>query len=476
MPNQKNLFAWLTALVIVIGACGGGAPQAIAQNFTIGATPLAPSPVIRGGSSTSTITVTALGGFDQTVILSHDCQAGTTCTFNPPSVTPAGNTVFSTLTVVTSAATPDTSTLTITGTSGPLSRATSLTVSTQAAAMGGQIRPSAAVLRANPRAYNRRTLVNAYRHLNEMYEPAQRDEARSLLRRALQGEDAFEPFAANLDTAAEITDTGTGNVPSATGSLQPQAKGIITWESAHFGSDDTGQTSQKLDFSFGGQFGYAPVYTLVNLTNSAAAALTPKARPMFQQGFIWTIRPQFNIHLPSVVNNALSEELAPFGEIGQTILTSPVTSFKQSNDTITATIVSNNVGNGALFFESGLQYRLYNAKLEDVHRNKGFLNPAFLLESGFKVDNRFKAEGDLAGYDSPRNRAFVRFLVSLNKVGKTLGTDEPKESFSVDFGVTHEIPMSDSRVPASTRIIIRGSLDVMKLLKGQSNQGQNPGN
>jgi hypothetical protein len=187
---------------------------------------------------------------------------------------------------------------------------------------------------------------------------------------------------------------------------------------------------------------------------------------MFQQGFVWSIRPQLNVHLPPVVNNLLSEEVAVFGGVGQSILTSPVNSFKQSNDTITATIVSNNVGNGALFYETGLQYRLYNTDLATVHRDKSFLNPSFFLESGFKIDSRFKAEGDLAGYDSPRNRAFVRFLVSLNKVTNARGTSEPKEPFSVDFGIAHEIPVSESRVPASTRIIIRGSMDVMKLLKG----------
>lgn len=471
MPSHNERVIGRLIVLVLMNFIFGWSSQAAAQDFTLGSTPLAPSPVNQGSSAVATITVSSLNGFNQAVALSVECPAGTTCTFNPASVTPpAGNVITSTLTIATTASTPTSNTLTVTGSSGGISRTTALILNAQAAPvavpMAAGSRVPLRTLQADPRTVNRQNAAISYRHLNE-YPDNEREAARAALRSIMRAQDTFEPFAANLDTAAELTDTGTGNVPSATGSLQPQAKGVITWESAHFGSDDTnGANDRWYDFSFGGQFGYVPIYTLVNLTNSAGTALTPKARPMFQQGFVWSIRPQLNVHLPPVVNNLLSEEVAVFGGVGQSILTSPVNSFKQSNDTITATIVSNNVGNGALFYETGLQYRLYNTDLATVHRDKSFLNPSFFLESGFKIDSRFKAEGDLAGYDSPRNRAFVRFLVSLNKVTNARGTSEPKEPFSVDFGIAHEIPVSESRVPASTRIIIRGSMDVMKLLKG----------
>jgi hypothetical protein len=314
-------------------------------------------------------------------------------------------------------------------------------------------------LQTEPRSLDRVSLVTIYDNLDQINDPVTRSKARSLVQREMLSEGMFEPFAAHLDTAAELTDTGTGNVPSATGSLQPQAKGLISWESAHFGE------THSLDFSFGGQFGYAPVLALVNLTSSGTA-LPPNARPMFLQGFVWGIRPQINWHVGEFHDNQVSAEIAVFGGLGQTILTSTVSSFKQSDKTVNATTVSNNVGNGAPFLETGLQLRLYNADFKTVHRDKSYLAPAFLLEGGFKSDGRFKAEGDLAGYDSPRSRGFVRFLVSLNKVTNARGTTDPKEPFSVDFGVDHEMPLSEQRVPASTRIIVRGSLDVLKLLKG----------
>src|ERR1051326_6187949 len=364
MPRQsKKVIGRVIVLLLVGFLCGSGS-RAVGQDFTLGSTPLAPSPVTKGSSAVSTITVTLLDGFNQAVALTVECPADTTCTFNPASVAPAGNVGTSILTIVTTSSTPDSTTLTVTGTAAGLSRTTSLPLTAQAAppAVGGR-RGLVSTLRTNPRSVTRQEAVTSYRHLND-YPAEERDAARTMLRSITRAQDTFEPFGANLDTAAELTDTGTGNVPSATGSPQPQAKGVITWESAHFGSDDTdGSLDKRLDFSFGGQFGYAPVYTLVNLANSSATALTPKARPMFQQGFVWSIRPQLNLHLPPVVNKLLSEELAVFGGVGQSILTSPVNSFKQSNDTITATIVSNNVGNGALFYETGLQYRLYNSDL-----------------------------------------------------------------------------------------------------------------
>jgi hypothetical protein len=316
-------------------------------------------------------------------------------------------------------------------------------------------------LATNPKSFTKADLVTAYNNLSAIESDALRSEVKSRLQREMQSQGLFEPFAANLDTAAELTDTGTGNVPSATGSLQPQAKGLITWESAHFGD------GHKIDFSFGGHFGYAPLYTLVNLTSSGSA-LPPHARPMFQQGFVWSMRPQINFRTGDFHDGQLSSEFAIFGTVGQTILTSTVSSFKQSDNTINATTVANNVGNGAPFLETGVQFRLYNTDLTTVHRDKSYLSPAFFVEGGFKSDGRFKAEGDLAGYDSPRDRAFFRFLVSINKVTNARGTTEPKEPFSVDFGIDHELPISESRVPGATRIIIRGSLDVVKLLKGSN--------
>jgi len=91
-------------------------------NFAVTATDLAPASVNPGSSATSTVTLTASGGFNSAVALTCNVapsQAnGPTCSFNPASKTPPGT---SALTVNTTASTPSGDyTITVVGTSGAI--------------------------------------------------------------------------------------------------------------------------------------------------------------------------------------------------------------------------------------------------------------------------------------------------------------------------------------------------------------------
>jgi hypothetical protein len=110
---------------IQIVPIGGGSTS----DFSISTSP-ATLTVTQGSSAVYTTSVTAIGAFSSSVALSASgLPAGTTATFNPPSIS-AGTS--STLTITTSSTTPTNvpSTLTITGTSGTLSHSgnVSLTV------------------------------------------------------------------------------------------------------------------------------------------------------------------------------------------------------------------------------------------------------------------------------------------------------------------------------------------------------------
>lgn len=77
-----------------------------AQDFGIGATPLSPTTISAGESSTSTITITSMNGFNGTVNLSCSLSASSatpapSCSLNPSSV--ATGTGTATLTVFTTA-------------------------------------------------------------------------------------------------------------------------------------------------------------------------------------------------------------------------------------------------------------------------------------------------------------------------------------------------------------------------------------
>src|SRR5437660_1168908 len=116
-------FVFLASPLPALGQSGG--------DFFLQATPLSPSSVVPGVSSTATITVGTTNGFSGTVDLT--CQVtpvqttGTpTCQPSPLSVTPPGQ---ASLTVDTQGATPPTLyTVTVTGTSGGITHSLTLNV------------------------------------------------------------------------------------------------------------------------------------------------------------------------------------------------------------------------------------------------------------------------------------------------------------------------------------------------------------
>ncbi|HYR83787.1 MAG TPA: galactose oxidase-like domain-containing protein [Terriglobia bacterium] len=95
-------------------------------DFSLSATPVSRT-VLAGAGTTYTATVTAGTGFSGTVTFSvSGLPSGATASFNPGSVSTSGS---STLSVSTSASTPGgTYTLTIRGTSGPLTRSVNVTL------------------------------------------------------------------------------------------------------------------------------------------------------------------------------------------------------------------------------------------------------------------------------------------------------------------------------------------------------------
>jgi len=103
----------------------GGPPQ---PDFSLSASPSSQN-VIQGKSTTYSVTVTPLNGYNKTVNLSvsSGCPTGSTCSFSPPSVGPPYNP--STLTVQTASTTPGgTYTITIKGTDGTLTHTTSVSL------------------------------------------------------------------------------------------------------------------------------------------------------------------------------------------------------------------------------------------------------------------------------------------------------------------------------------------------------------
>lgn len=99
-------------------------------DFSVGVSPSSVS-VVRGASTTTTVTVTSTGGFNSAVTLSATgLPAGVTASFSPASVTPPANgSSTATLTLTASAsATLGSAVVTVTGTSGSTTRSASLSL------------------------------------------------------------------------------------------------------------------------------------------------------------------------------------------------------------------------------------------------------------------------------------------------------------------------------------------------------------
>jgi uncharacterized membrane protein len=128
--NQAKDYIWITNHYYNDNGNPSGARSGLLQtpsaDFSISATPSSQM-VAPGGSTSYTVTVTALGGFTGTVTFgASGLPAGATASFNPASVAGSGS---STMTVTTSSTTPTgTYTLTVTGTSGTLQHTATVTL------------------------------------------------------------------------------------------------------------------------------------------------------------------------------------------------------------------------------------------------------------------------------------------------------------------------------------------------------------
>jgi hypothetical protein len=237
--------------------------------------------------------------------------------------------------------------------------------------------------------------------------------------------------------------------------------GQVEFESDHFFYNYTRCLSRHPTFSFGGLVGIQPALVMENLTSMTATIAMPKNRPMFQDAFGWNLVGRMN-----VATSQLSQ-VAAFVDFGGKYLISQVTSFKQGDDTITATPVANQVGQSATYWETGVEWKFLNTPIANAYLNKtDVLTPPFAISVGYKHDNRFKHAGDLAGFSNPESRFFFRFAVGLNKIKNWSGQEvEPSKGYTFKFGVDYERPVSDSKMPVSTRYYVSGNFDIMKIFK-----------
>jgi len=205
-----------------------------------------------------------------------------------------------------------------------------------------------------------------------------------------------------------------------------------------------------------------------NLSSTTATIKVPNNRPMFQDAFGWSLGPKMN------VATSHTSQLSVFATVGENYLISQVTSFKQGDDTVTATPVANNVGQSAFYWESGVQWKLLNTDIVNAYINKtDVLDPPFDISFGYRNDSRFKRAGDLAGITNSQAYGFLRFTVGLNKIlNWNTTTVNPGKGYTFKFGVDYERRLGGSQMPNATRYYVSANLDIMQLFKPSTQQPQ----
>lgn len=189
-----------------------------------------------------------------------------------------------------------------------------------------------------------------------------------------------ERLAAALDSGVSVAETGDDEVRSARDtSLETQVRGLVRWESEHFGDD---KPKAGMDFSIGGSFGFIPIVTLVSVIDPitklpVGGEQAPIPFSTYFQGFTWDIVGRG--HFPARGRF----ESGIFLKFGHGALLSDTDSFERkgaaagSDAVVVMQRFRNGTGRVAPFWETGVEGRLYGEEsMDQVHSEKTYLNPA----------------------------------------------------------------------------------------------------
>jgi hypothetical protein len=291
----------------------------------------------------------------------------------------------------------------------------------------------------------------------------------------------LDPFAGSLVAGPAFGETGKlspGTTSAGSGSTSTSTSGTaavsseskttalahVEWGSKHFGDESW----SPVDFSFGGSFGLQPSLTL--LTNpppagsSTSSTSSTATTSQYQSAFVWSLNAHGNLHTGS------SAEASSFVRAGQVRLLSGngATVVDQGANSTLEIPLNSNADRMAWFYEGGVEFNYYSKALEVIHAEKGQLDPAFNIALAYKLDTRFKRDAGVIGFDSPDRRLVFRFLINGLKIFDRRPDTTASKPYTISFGVEHERGFGTNPVPSGTQIIIRGDINLLKLISPTS--------
>lgn len=268
---------------------------------------------------------------------------------------------------------------------------------------------------------------------------------------ALKSRDLFSQFAATLITGPTFTESqGSGS----NGESKTLALGTVVWESRHFGDE----TLAPIDVSFGGRVGIQPVLTMVAPEDDLG-----DVSGAHQAALVWTMG--VNLHKQ---HRGINAETGVFGRTGAAQLTAVPSVIDRGDGSVLSLPVNNGTGKAAWLWEGGVEFKMFDTRLAQVHAEKGTISPQFHASVSWKHDARFRGEGMLASYNRPQHRLVFRMMIDAIQVLDRRAFGQEAKSFTFGFAVEHERSLSSSGqvVPSATRYLIRGNLNLLKGLAG----------
>ena len=297
----------------------------------------------------------------------------------------------------------------------------------------------------------------------------------------LKERDLFATFAAVLVTGATLVDAAQPQTKAtkdnAGGEFKKgddaeqgaQALGMIVWQSRHFGDESI----RVMDWSIGGRIGIQPVLNLVTATPAADVPVgenPPVTSAVHQNAFVWNAGVQMNKPF-----RGINSELGWYGSTGSSTLTSLPKAIDKGQGSFVAFPLDYGAEKTAWLWETGVAFNIFDNPLEQIHAEKGTTSPQFQALVAVRRDERFRG-GAYDGYNGPASRLLFRLTLDAIRVLDRREFGEPSKPFTFGFVVEHERSLATSglRVPAATRFVLRGDINLLRALTGSPDKKDKP--
>jgi len=294
-----------------------------------------------------------------------------------------------------------------------------------------------------------------------------------LLPKVLRKHDLFAQFSAILVTGATLTDAsqpekpvegdddadgGDGEAAETGPEEEPSAVGVIVFQSRHFGDESLG----PLDVSLGGRIGFQPILNLVAPATGAEDATLAAPTAVHQNAFVWNFAVQLNRQL-----RAINSEVGFFGKGGTTTLMTPPKAVDKGTGSFLAFPLDGGANSTAWVWESGVEFNMFDNRLEQIHAEKGGLSPQFQFLLAVRRDARFTGAA-YESFESPGNRVLFRLTLDAIKVIDRRAFGDPANTFTFGFVVEYERSLmgGGNRVPPAARFVLRGNVDLLRAMTG----------